>query len=1130
MLTGRIKKIIFHDEESGFFIFALEAEGTHKASKAKGTFLYNLPTVGQIVTLTGTWESSKYGDTLNVDTMDLVIPETTSGMAKYLETYIPFIGPVLARRLVDTFGEQVIEVLNSQPERLEEVPHLNSRARQELLEAWEEQRYFRSVALELIRLGFSKAIIQKAYERWGANTLDELQLNPYVLMQLSAVGFVQADKAATTLGVLPDAQVRVQGVMRHALTEAAQQGGHLYLTIRELYARVKSAPKKLGVVSFGRDLTTQDLLDALNRLKSEGEVIADGDAFYLAKHHFAEVNGANILAQMVKAPSPLQGVNMDTYLEEYQRVQGITLSQEQLSAVRQMGDHSVMLVTGLPGTGKTTVSRALVKLFKDNNIRFELVSPTGIAAKRLSLVVGHPAATVHRTLGYNGESWEYGPSNPLGVDAVLVDEASMLDQSLFTRLLGALKQGVMVVLVGDAAQLPSVGAGNVLHELIESKVIPRVALTQIFRQGETSGIILGAHKINAGEVPVKSHKDFMFLETSATSQIIEQLQTLVTKIQGQGDRDVTFQVLSPRWKGALGVTALNECVREVLNPDKGQKSASLGKGLTLRVGDRVIVTQNNYKKGVFNGEQGTIVNINAVAKEIEVRIRDGHTKLIPFTYAEARKTLNLAFVITIHKCVHPDTRVETPEGLLCISDLPSSGQIATPEGVNAYQNKVTLPETSGLRITTEGGYNLGVTLEHGLDVWDGKAYSRREAQELVGGEFLRFKRGVTCDVEELPLLPDLEQGESFEGLQELPAILTEDAAEFLGLVLAGGFVFDSGLRFVASQTSAAVRFSELVETLFGCVVSGVPTPDSFRVEVVSPSLSQWLSTFEGWEISQKGIPDVIFRSPLRCQKAFLRGLFVAAEVTFNAGRLEQIDLSQANSVLLDEAQVLLLRVNVISVRQNQKNLAPTLSIYGASAREFQAEIGFISVQESLNAFGSCVGVSPYGEELVPLSSVEVESLEQQFQSGEYGSDYWQNVHSCGYLSRSTLLSMLLDLEEVPTWLSTKLEWHHERLQTLCAEIFQPVCVEVPQGHRFLQNGCSGWNSQGNEFDYVLMPFVDSYNVQLQRNLLYTAITRAKKRVFMLGHWSAMQRAVTNNSVAHRNTKLAERLRFLLLEA
>jgi len=297
----------------------------------------------------------------------------------------------------------------------------------------------------------------------------------------------------------------------------------------------------------------------------------------------------------------------------------------------------------------TTVSRAIVRLFKEANLRVELMSPTGIAAKRLSSVVGHPASTVHRALGFRGDSWTHGPDNPLSADAVLVDEFSMVDQDLLYRLLGALKPGTLLVCVGDYAQLPSVGAGNVLYELIRSKVVPQVNLTEIFRQEAASGIVLGAHRINRGQPPERCYEDFRFIATDSERKVLDQIKRLIQKVQSTAERGTTFQVLSPRWAGTLGVTNLNAEIREVLNPDKGQKKASVGGGVEWRVGDRVIVTENSYDLGVYNGEQGTITDIDYKNKEVMVRVRDGHTKVVPIKYQETHKMLKLAFCVTIHR-------------------------------------------------------------------------------------------------------------------------------------------------------------------------------------------------------------------------------------------------------------------------------------------------------------------------------------------------------------------------------------------------------------------------------------------------------------------------------------------------
>lgn len=646
--TGTVQRIIYADPDTSFYIFMFRDAESNRKYKAKGTFALDAPAPGKTLNLEGTWETHhKYGRTFVVSSSEVRVPTSIDGLVEYLSGYIKEIGPVLAQRLVDTFGEDTLDVLDNEPERLEEVPRIGAKIREEVATAWEAQRHYREVALALIRMDLPKSVIRTAYDRWGSEAVGKLQQDPYRIMEMGCSFFV-ADRVALKMGMPLDVPSRIAACVEFMLQDA-ENSGHLYVTFSMLKDGIKRLVRRDRITSFGRGLHDADYSQALRYLLDQDRIVTDGPRLYLKENYLFETKSVEYLHQLMQAESPMQEVDTQGFIASYETSHGMQFSEEQREAIVALSEHPVLIVTGGPGTGKTTVSRALVRMFQEANLRFALMSPTGIAAKRLSSVVNQPATTIHRILGYQGGShWGQNEDAPLAVDAVLVDEFSMVDQELLYRLLSALRPGTVLVCVGDHAQLPSVGAGNVLHEMIKAG-IPCVKLNKIFRQKETSDIVLAAHAINQGEPPRKDYKDFRFIGTEEPRKILEQTLTLVKKIQEQSERGVTFQALSPRWAGTLGVDNLNAQIREVLNPDKGQKSASVNKKMTFRVGDRVMIMSNDYVKGVFNGEQGTVVDIDTWEKEVHVRIRDEHTRLVPIPYSECLSLLKLAFCTTVHK-------------------------------------------------------------------------------------------------------------------------------------------------------------------------------------------------------------------------------------------------------------------------------------------------------------------------------------------------------------------------------------------------------------------------------------------------------------------------------------------------
>lgn len=370
---------------------------------------------------------------------------------------------------------------------------------------------------------------------------------------------------------------------------------------------------------------------------------------YLPEFYAYERESAGMLAQLL-APSDL-GVDFEPFIQEYERVNHITLSEDQRAAVQALCEHRVLVLTGLPGTGKTTTVRALVRFFEEGRQSFSLMAPTGIAAKRLASVAGHPAMTIHRALKYDGEVWGHHDGNRYIVDAVIVDETSMVDQELLFRLLCALRPETMLVLVGDDAQLPSVGAGNVLRELVACPDVPSVRLTKIFRQSEKGEIVTNSHRINRGEMPElldpRKHKtEFKFLKCGDEDKIVDVIVKMAATLKA---RDTNFQIMSAKYAGTVGVDNLNTRLRDTLNPE-GQMEWAQG-GQHFRLGDRLMVIRNDYKRSVYNGDMGKLTGIGK--KHLLVRIhgvtnRDPDTQ-VEFTHAAAVEKLRLAYAVTVHK-------------------------------------------------------------------------------------------------------------------------------------------------------------------------------------------------------------------------------------------------------------------------------------------------------------------------------------------------------------------------------------------------------------------------------------------------------------------------------------------------
>lgn len=565
-----------------------------------------------------------------------------------------FTDPRAVRVLTEAYGKDVFEALSDKRDEVlnlfpldgDTMSGLPRRAIAEsMLLQWDRLRTIYELLGLLQDHGLDARLVQAVLSRFGDDARNILRKNPYRLMEIRGVSLAQTDRVAARMGVPPEDPRRIQGAVLGALRQATQDG-HLFLRGRDFppqFDRITEENKVRGL-----DSTSESLVHAIRGLKSEGAVVVDSKAgVYLPEHYAVERGAAVRLAEFL---SPV-AIDLDalSFLREYQKSNRIDLSDAQKEAVERILTSRVLVLTGLPGTGKTACLRAIVNLFDAAKITYRLMAPTGIATKRVASATSRESATVHRTFGYDGEKWQYHSACKLGVNAVIIDEMSMVDQDLFFRVLDALDPETILLLVGDDAQLPSVGPGNVLRELLASPDVPHVRLTQIFRQSGEGGIVLNSHKINAGQDPVLNQEDdeFKFVEVQDESKILSLIVEMAAKLKG---RDENFQVIAPKYDGAVGIDKLNEALRDRLNPSRGQPEW-ITKTLSLREGDRVMVVQNDYKLGVYNGDMG---KVTAFTKDhVIVKIHGLNPSdmdvVVELPKGEALQKLRLAYAVSVHR-------------------------------------------------------------------------------------------------------------------------------------------------------------------------------------------------------------------------------------------------------------------------------------------------------------------------------------------------------------------------------------------------------------------------------------------------------------------------------------------------
>lgn len=663
-LTGCIDHIIYSNQDNGYTVFVI-ISGTEEIT-CVGSLHAVSP--GENLKLKGEWTKHPiYGEQFKFESYEVVEPTDIEAIARYLGSgAVKGVGAALAGRIVDMFGEDTFRVLAEEPELLSRVKGISARKAQEIAAAVIEKQDLRKVMLFMQKYGISNSLAMKIYGFYGPDTYSVLEENPYRMAEdIEGIGFKIADEIAAKVGIHVDSDFRIRSGIVYTLSSAVADG-HAYLPMEELKER---AAELLSVNPENVELQIENLsMDRKIIIRTVGDEIR----VWGKRLYYMELDCARKLADL-NVPILNDNEALIDTLTAIAKREDIEADEIQLLAAANAVKYGISIITGGPGTGKTTTINLILKYFEYENADVCLAAPTGRAAKRMTETTGYEASTIQRMLGLgrnadsaSGYGYDRNEDNPLEADVIVIDEMSMVDLPLMNALLRAIIPGTRLILVGDVNQLPSVGPGSVLRDIIESGCFKTVCLKKIYRQDEESDIIVNAHKVNSGEVPDirKKSRDFFFLEREDVNVLLKHMVLLISeKLPKYVDaRPFDIQVLTPMRKGSLGVESLNPILQKHLNPGKPGKKECTAFGVTFREGDKVMQIRNNYQLewevrgkygivydkglGVFNGDMGVITTINDFSETVEVAYEENHTVVYPYSMLEE---LELAYAVTIHK-------------------------------------------------------------------------------------------------------------------------------------------------------------------------------------------------------------------------------------------------------------------------------------------------------------------------------------------------------------------------------------------------------------------------------------------------------------------------------------------------
>jgi len=1164
-IVGLVRNIIYESPQNDFKVFVLTKSDKH-GIRVTGDFPQIL--CGAKIELHGKFVThQKYGIAFKADAHSFNYDENPRSIALYIQSIAKWVGPHRSFAIAEKFGSDLQKVIEQTPERLAEIEGIGLKVAESIADAWALNRNMRDIQIFLHNMGLSVLKIRRIITMFGSETEKILTENPWLLCQ-HGFGFTTCDYIAVKLKKNMQDPFRFQQFIIYSLNQVSNSG-HLFLFPEQLLDAFNKYNKKAEYPFQGNELTLQDIAPYVKALVQNATVINDQNRFYELSSFFYENESARLIYKIfeTKSTCKLDPSEAKDFIKKYEKSNSVyqsepfILSEAQADAIRSFFKEKVMIITGFPGSGKTTLLKAFVQILKERSISFELMTPTGIAAKKLGNTAEHEANTIHRRLGYKGDSWDYNTTNKYDTDVVIVDECSMVDQEVFYRLISALYSSTKIVFVGDNDQLPSVGPGCVLKELIESKLFKTIFLNKIFRQEDCSEIILEAKKIRDGNT------DLDFFRSNPKADIWhiadreeKRIEALIVKFAQQlksrakEKKSLTFQIITPRNEGPLSVFSLNMALQNTLNPpDPEKKELKIDKLSVIRIGDRVIVKKNNYLLEVFNGDVGKVIIITPYSVIVDIDDFFNTTKRVEFSIKQAEEMLKLAYCLTVHKCVPKGTLIYTGRGILPIESVYIGDVVYTHK--NRYRTVSWLGATGrklGVSFVTRTGSEFSLSPEHRLLVSNlDNTPMFKKAENISIGDYVCTPQLIVEGID-IPL-PSISDTKNNRMLVTIPNTLNSDFSWLLGALIGDDCYTNKkdGMIEFGGPTKIVLldNFKDLMSSYGLNVGEHKRGGKRYSVYTISKSFRDIILNLGlGYtKARDKNVPEIFFRCKIKEKVAFIAGLF---DTDGSVNKKGFIRYRTASKELAVGIKCLLHSLGITSFLKKEREYSYLISIFGVDTIKFRELIPLKHPQKkkllqeykiSYNSKSNHYDI-PYGKLIVSQyikCFLNNEGKTRGLKGKGFSSKYPVEYKKCTLVLRGKnkfrypLLRDLMDISEnegfeLPNVMRECIENNYYFDLVIQKDTVQDAIemydMEVEEDHSYSTPNYLCHNCQGSEYSIVILPLIKAHGAMLlQRNLLYTAITRAKKKVMLIGQTSAIEQSIKNNKIQKRNTLLAERI-------